>query len=93
MGNAVARPWQQTHGQPVEISYPTPPSLSRASTDQTLPVEKDGERPWRNIPRMESWPKEARPLKQRNCVSYLYLFGDVLLVLLPIVFIGKVIPR
>ncbi|KAF2814991.1 uncharacterized protein BDZ99DRAFT_485502 [Mytilinidion resinicola] len=36
---------------------------------------------------MESWPKEASQLKQRNWVSYLYLVVDILLVLLPMFFI------
>ncbi|KAF2501242.1 hypothetical protein BU16DRAFT_569391 [Lophium mytilinum] len=36
---------------------------------------------------MESWPKKASQLKQRNWVSYLYLLVDLLLVLLPVFFI------
>jgi hypothetical protein len=39
------------------------------------------------VERAESWPEEARALKQRNWVSYLYFIGDVILVLLPIYFI------
>jgi hypothetical protein len=39
------------------------------------------------IDRVPSWPEEARPLKKHTWVTYLYGFGDALLVLLPIYFI------
>jgi hypothetical protein len=41
------------------------------------------------IDRVPSWPEEARTLKKHTWVSYLYVIGDVLLLLLPIYFICK----
>ncbi|KAF2021751.1 hypothetical protein BU24DRAFT_457695 [Aaosphaeria arxii CBS 175.79] len=40
-----------------------------------------------SVSRVESWPVEARPLKQHTWISYLYLFFDAVLVLLPVFFI------
>jgi hypothetical protein len=40
-----------------------------------------------SVSRVPSWPEEARPLKQHDWVSYLFMAGDILLVLLPIYFI------
>ncbi|KAF2270982.1 hypothetical protein CC78DRAFT_573352 [Lojkania enalia] len=39
------------------------------------------------VTRVESWPNEATPLKTYNWLSYLYLVGDIILVLLPLYFI------
>jgi hypothetical protein len=39
------------------------------------------------VERVESWPEEARVLKRRTWLSYLFAFGDVLVVLLPVYFI------
>jgi hypothetical protein len=39
------------------------------------------------VDRVPSWPEEARPLKRRDWVHYLFVIGDVILVLLPIYFI------
>jgi hypothetical protein len=39
------------------------------------------------IDRVESWPEEARVLKRRDWIAYLFVVGDVILVLLPIYFI------
>jgi hypothetical protein len=39
------------------------------------------------IDRVESWPEEARALKRRDWIAYLFIVGDVILVLLPIYFI------
>jgi hypothetical protein len=41
------------------------------------------------VERVESWPDEARPLKAHTWLTWLYAFGDVLLVLLPFYFIRK----
>lgn len=41
------------------------------------------------VTRVPSWPEEARPLKQHNWVTYLYSFGDLILVILPIYFIRE----
>ncbi|KAH9868435.1 hypothetical protein J1614_007507 [Plenodomus biglobosus] len=41
------------------------------------------------VERILSWPEEARPLKVRTWISYVYGFGDIILVLLPIYFIRK----
>ncbi|RYN52336.1 hypothetical protein AA0120_g7569 [Alternaria tenuissima] len=39
------------------------------------------------VERVESWPEEARPLKAQTWLTWLYAFGDLLLVLLPLYFI------
>jgi hypothetical protein len=39
------------------------------------------------VDRVPSWPEEARPLKHRDWIAYLFIVGDVILVLLPIYFI------
>lgn len=36
-----------------------------------------------------NWPEEARALKRRTWVAFLYAIGDFILVLLPIYFIRK----
>tara|TARA_R110002003_G_scaffold288_15_gene18467 strand:- start:24879 stop:25301 length:423 start_codon:yes stop_codon:yes gene_type:complete len=41
------------------------------------------------VDRVPSWPEEARHLKKKNWLSYLYGIGDLILVLLPIYFIRK----
>jgi hypothetical protein len=41
------------------------------------------------VDRVESWPEEARPLKKRNWVAYIYAIGDLILVLLPVYFIRR----
>jgi hypothetical protein len=41
------------------------------------------------VERVESWPEEARPLKAQTWLTWLYAFGDLLLVLLPLYFIRK----
>jgi hypothetical protein len=41
------------------------------------------------VERVESWPEEARPLKAHTWLTWLYAFGDLLLVLLPLYFIRK----
>jgi hypothetical protein len=41
------------------------------------------------VHRVESWPQEARVLKRRTWLSYLFAFGDLLVVLLPVYFICK----
>jgi hypothetical protein len=45
------------------------------------------------VDRVPSWPEEARPLKRRDWVHYLFVIGDVILVLLPIYFICELIGR
>jgi hypothetical protein len=40
-----------------------------------------------------SWPEEARPLKHRDWISYLFTIGDVILVLLPVYFICTLAPK
>ncbi|KAJ4374058.1 hypothetical protein N0V83_002797 [Neocucurbitaria cava] len=52
-----------------------PPVAPKSKTDVTT-----------NVDRVPSWPEEARPLKKKNWLSYLYGVGDVILVLLPIYF-------
>jgi hypothetical protein len=39
------------------------------------------------VDRVPSWPEEARPLKKRNGIAYLFIVGDLILVLLPVYFI------
>ena len=41
------------------------------------------------VVRMPSWPEEARTLKHHDWITYLFMVGDVILVLLPIYFICK----
>lgn len=41
------------------------------------------------VDRIPSWPEEAKPLKKRNGLSYLFGIGDLILVLLPIYFIRR----
>ncbi|ORY19853.1 hypothetical protein BCR34DRAFT_471577 [Clohesyomyces aquaticus] len=60
--------------EPLEASEPAPLE-TKSKTWET------------SVTRVESWPEEAQPLKKRDWVSYLYLVGDVVLVLLPIYFI------
>jgi hypothetical protein len=43
------------------------------------------------VTKVDSWPEEARPLKRHDWVSYLYLIGDLILVMLPVYFIRKYI--
>jgi hypothetical protein len=45
------------------------------------------------VDRVPSWPEEARPLKHRDWISYLFVIGDIILVLLPIYFICTLAPR
>lgn len=39
------------------------------------------------VERVPSWPEEARPLKKHTWITYMYGFGDIILVLLPLFFI------
>jgi hypothetical protein len=39
------------------------------------------------VGRVESWPEEARHLKNRDWIHYLFTIGDIVLVSLPIYFI------
>ena len=41
------------------------------------------------VERVPSWPEEARPLKKHTWITYLYGFGDLVLVTLPIFFIRR----
>jgi len=41
------------------------------------------------IERVPIWSEEARPLKIRTWISYLYGFGDIILLLLPIYFLRE----
>lgn len=41
------------------------------------------------VTRVPSWPEEAKPLKTHNWISYLYVIGDIILVLSPVYFIRK----
>jgi hypothetical protein len=41
------------------------------------------------IDRVPSWPEEARPLKKRTWLAYLFSVGDLVLVLLPVYFMRK----
>jgi hypothetical protein len=41
------------------------------------------------VDRVPSWPEEARPLKHHDWIAYLFIIGDIILVLLPIYFICK----
>jgi hypothetical protein len=45
------------------------------------------------VDRVPSWPEEARPLKHRDWISYLFTIGDVILVLLPVYFICTLAPK
>jgi hypothetical protein len=38
------------------------------------------------VERVPSWPEEARPLKKRTWIQYLYGFADIILILLPVYF-------
>jgi hypothetical protein len=41
------------------------------------------------VDRVPSWPEEARPLKKRTGLGYLYSIGDIIMVLLPVYFMRK----
>jgi hypothetical protein len=45
------------------------------------------------IERVESWPEEARTLKNHTWLTYLYDVGDIILVLLPLFFIRESMPQ
>ncbi|KAF2681315.1 hypothetical protein K458DRAFT_310114 [Lentithecium fluviatile CBS 122367] len=47
-----------------------------------------GSKTWgTTVTRIDNWPEDAKPLKRHNWLSYCYMVGDVVLVLLPIYFI------
>jgi hypothetical protein len=65
-----------------ESSQPAPVSTgSKSKTWETT------------VDRVPSWPEEARPLKHRDWIAYLFTAGDVILVLLPIYFIRTLGPE
>lgn len=68
-----------------------PPISSRPALDPaTAPHRQAKSKTWETtVTRMPSWPEEARPLKKNNWIAYLYVIGDLLLVLLPLYFIRK----
>jgi hypothetical protein len=41
------------------------------------------------VQRVPSWPEEARALKKRTGLAYVYAIGDLILILLPIYFLRK----
>jgi hypothetical protein len=43
------------------------------------------------VTEIPSWPEGAKPLKHLNWMSWLFLIGDVILVVLPIYFIRKLL--
>ena len=67
---------------------------NRASIHPDLAQHRDppdredvGSKSWHSsLVRIPSWPEEARPLKEHNWISNLYLVGDIILVLAPIFF-------
>jgi hypothetical protein len=65
-----------------ESSQPLP--ASTGSKSKTLET---------TIDRVPSWPEEARPLKHRDWIAYLFAVGDVMLVLLPVYFIRTLKPK
>ena len=66
--------------------HPVPGPTSGSSPDR----ENVGSKSWHSsLVRIPSWPEEARPLKERNWISNLYLVGDIVLVLAPIFFLRE----
>lgn len=70
-------------GQVSEVSevpdLPNPP---------VLPIAESKSKTWAtSVTHVPSWPQDARPLKKRNWMTYLYSVADVILVLLPVYFI------
>jgi primosomal protein N' len=58
---------------------------------QSVPVPpRSKSKTWETtVERVPSWPEEARQLKNHTWLTYLYVIGDFLLVLLPLFFIRK----
>lgn len=54
-----------------------------------LPINSKSKTWETTIDRIASWPEEARPLKHHDWVTYLFILGDVVLVVLPIYFIRE----
>jgi hypothetical protein len=49
-----------------------------------------GSKTWgTTVSRVPSWPEGAKPLKKHTWLTWLYMVGDVVLVLLPIYFVRK----
>lgn len=64
--------------------------MSQSSSPQTEEVETVHSKiAQMSLSSVDSWPGDARPLKERNWLSYLYTFGDVVLVLMPIYFVRE----
>lgn len=45
-----------------------------------------------HLPRFNTWPEEARPLKQPDWIWYFERTADILLVLVPLYFIRQYLP-
>jgi hypothetical protein len=66
----------------------TPKTMTAISNLDTSATTKPKSESWATtVERVPSWPEEARPLKKRTWIQYLYGFADIVLILLPVYFI------
>jgi hypothetical protein len=64
------------------------PDLPDLPNPPILPIAESKSKTWAtSVTHVPSWPQDARPLKKRNWIVYLYSVADMILVLLPIYFI------
>ena len=89
MRNFIALEWKDRslrHQANRASIHPVSGPTSGSSPDR----EDVGLKSWHSsLVRIPSWPEEARPLKERNWISNLYLLGDIVLVLAPIFFLRE----
>ncbi|KAI8937726.1 hypothetical protein NX059_005426 [Plenodomus lindquistii] len=63
-------------------------TMTEETAAPPLPRSNAKSKTWQTtVTSVKSWPEEARVLKKRTWLSYVYGIGDVLLVLLPVYFI------
>jgi hypothetical protein len=62
-------------------------------SNQPVPVSTGSKsKTWETtVDRVPSWPEEARPLKKRTGLGYLYSIGDIIMVLLPVYFMRRLV--
>ncbi|KAF1958904.1 hypothetical protein CC80DRAFT_21927 [Byssothecium circinans] len=75
----------RVNGKPtVQASAESLPAPATQPSNQSKSKSKTWATTVTHVP---SWPQEARPLKKHTWISYVYMIGDLILVLLPIYFI------
>lgn len=76
-----------SRGHPLQQQFIPSPILEE-SEEVPTPSAAEKSKTWQTtITHVPSWPEEARALKKHTWMSYLFGFGDIIMLMLPVYFI------